>query len=132
MWEFTKGEQPFQEFGELFLHGGELKVIKNKVLKGERPKITNDTPEVFAELMKKCWNQNQKERPEIVEIKSQFDKWCLDNEDETQFIEAERRRRKLLDPPINPPINPSINPSIDEGNSTKSLLIINPFLIYAS
>jgi len=39
------------------------------ILKGERPQITDDTPEFYAELMKKCWDHNPENRPTVKEIK---------------------------------------------------------------
>ena len=37
-------------------------------LKGERPQITDDTPEFYAELMKRCWDHNPENRPTAKEI----------------------------------------------------------------
>src|SRR5437764_14148925 len=61
MWEFTTGKKPFHDRP----HNHYL--IFN-ILRGERPQITNDTPEFYAELMKKCWNHNPENRPTAREI----------------------------------------------------------------
>jgi len=33
------------------------------MIDGKRPEITNDTPENFVNLMKKCWNPDPVKRP---------------------------------------------------------------------
>ena len=38
------------------------------ILKGERPQITDDTPEFYTELMKRCWDHNPENRPTALEI----------------------------------------------------------------
>src|SRR5437764_11396189 len=38
------------------------------ILKGESPQYTDDTPEFYAELMKKCWDHNPENRPTAKEI----------------------------------------------------------------
>ncbi|POG66921.1 kinase-like domain-containing protein, partial [Rhizophagus irregularis DAOM 181602=DAOM 197198] len=47
MWELTTGCKPFANI----VHDTDLIY---KIIDGERPKITDDTPEDFANLMKKC------------------------------------------------------------------------------
>ncbi|RGB39163.1 kinase-like domain-containing protein [Rhizophagus diaphanus] len=61
MWEFTTGCKPFTNVE----HDHNLIF---KILDGERPKITEDTPECYADLMKKCWDSNPSKRPTIYEI----------------------------------------------------------------
>src|SRR4051794_38607956 len=56
MWEFTTGKKPFHDRS----HDQYLML---DILNGERPQITEDTPEFYAELMKKCWDINPKNRP---------------------------------------------------------------------
>ena len=38
------------------------------ILEGKRPEITEDTPESYADLMKKCWDPNPENRPTAKEI----------------------------------------------------------------
>ena len=40
------------------------------ILEGKRPEITKDTPEFYADLMKKCWNSNPENRPTAKEIQT--------------------------------------------------------------
>ena len=62
MWEFTTGKKPFHDRP----HDSYLIL---DILKGERPQITDDTPEFYAELMKKCWDHDPENRPIAAEIK---------------------------------------------------------------
>ena len=61
MWEFTTGKKPFHDRPHNHC-------LISDVLKGKRPQITNDTPEFYAELMKKCWDHNPENRPTAEEI----------------------------------------------------------------
>src|SRR2546429_2998926 len=61
MWEFTTGKKPFHDRP----HNHCLIL---DILKGERPQITDDTPEFYAELMKRCWDHNPENRPTAEEI----------------------------------------------------------------
>ena len=61
MWEFTTGKKPFHDRP----HDEYLML---DILKGERPQITDDTPEFYTELMKKCWDHNPENRPTAEEI----------------------------------------------------------------
>src|SRR6185295_13959040 len=61
MWEHTKSTKQFYNMP----HDHHLIAdIRN----GMRPKITKDTPESYANLMKRCWDSNPKNRPTIEEI----------------------------------------------------------------
>ncbi|CAH1765164.1 14366_t:CDS:2, partial [Entrophospora sp. SA101] len=35
---------------------------------GERPEITDDTPQFYADLMQRCWDPNPENRPDANEI----------------------------------------------------------------
>src|SRR6266536_1842552 len=61
MWEFTTGCKPFANVEH------NVNLIY-EIIDGKRPEITNDTPECFADLMKKCWDSNPLKRPSIDEI----------------------------------------------------------------
>src|SRR6266511_1179304 len=56
MWEYTTGKKPFHDRP----HNHHL--ILN-ILEGKRPEITEDTPEFYVNIMKKCWNPNPENRP---------------------------------------------------------------------
>ncbi|CAG8494195.1 2793_t:CDS:2 [Acaulospora colombiana] len=47
------------------------------IKQGLRPELTEDTPPIFADLMKRCWSANPSDRPSIHEIKKCFDEWLL-------------------------------------------------------
>ena len=72
MWEHTTGKKPFHDREHNHY-------LISDILKGERPQITNDTPEFYAELMKKCWDHNPENRPTAVEIEGCLYKYCKDN-----------------------------------------------------
>ncbi|PKC09516.1 kinase-like protein [Rhizophagus irregularis] len=61
MWEFTTGCKPFANVEH------DIRLIY-KILDGLRPKITEDTPECYANLMKSCWDSDPQKRPSIAEI----------------------------------------------------------------
>src|SRR2546427_4453642 len=61
MWEHTTGKKPFHDRS----HNHHL--IQD-ILEGKRPKITEDTPEFYVNLMKKCWDPNPENRPTAEEI----------------------------------------------------------------
>ena len=61
MWEFTTGKKPFHDRP----HDHYLML---DILKGERPQITDDTPEFYSKLMKRCWDHDPENRPTAEEI----------------------------------------------------------------
>src|SRR5438046_3570279 len=65
-----------------------------KIIDGERPEITNDTPECFSNLMKKCWDSNPSKRPSILEIYNSACKWP--ETFEQAFKQAEMERLELI------------------------------------
>ncbi len=68
MWELTTGCKPFAEIEHDV-------ALVYKIIDGERPDITDDTPECFADLMKRCWDSNPSKRPFIEEIYEAFSIW---------------------------------------------------------
>ncbi|RGB29223.1 kinase-like domain-containing protein [Rhizophagus diaphanus] len=89
MWEFTTGCKPFTNF-EHDIH------LIYKIIDGLRPKITEDTPECYACLMKSCWDPNPQKRPSIVEIYQTFEDWRNDSVNRVQFHLAEIKRVELM------------------------------------
>jgi serine/threonine protein kinase len=63
MWELTTGCKPFANVEH------DISLIY-KIIDGKRPEITNDTPECFASLMKRCWDPDPLKRPYVSEISS--------------------------------------------------------------
>src|SRR5215204_6132515 len=66
MWEFTTGKKPFHDREH-------NRFLISDILNGERPQVTDDTPEFYAELMKKCWDHNPENRPTAWEIHHCFE-----------------------------------------------------------
>ncbi|PKY23646.1 kinase-like protein [Rhizophagus irregularis] len=89
MWELTTGCKPFDNVK----HDHNLIY---KVLDGERPKITEDTPECYANLMKSCWDPDPQKRPSIKEIRLTFGGWAFRSKNEAEFIQAEVKRSELI------------------------------------
>ena len=88
MWEFTTGRKPFYDRP----HDHYLIL---DILKGERPQITDDTPEFYAGLMKWCWDGNPENRPTAEEIYGCFKEH---NQDEKKEIleSAEIKRQEII------------------------------------
>ncbi|PKC04546.1 kinase-like protein, partial [Rhizophagus irregularis] len=62
MWELTTGCcKPFANVEH------DHNLIFN-IVDGARPKITEDTPECYADLIKSCWNLDPKKRPSIDDV----------------------------------------------------------------
>ncbi|POG63002.1 hypothetical protein GLOIN_2v1757658 [Rhizophagus irregularis DAOM 181602=DAOM 197198] len=89
MWELTTGCKPFANVGH------DINLIY-KILDGERPEITKDTPECYAKLMKRCWDSDPTKRPLITEIRKTFGKWFFKNKSIGIFKQAEIKRKELI------------------------------------
>src|SRR5437660_551071 len=92
MWEVTTGKKPFHNR----LHDQYLMI---DILKGERPQITNDTPESYAELMKRCWDNNPENRPTAREIYDCLWEHYMGNrtEEKEKIIKlAEAKRQEII------------------------------------
>ncbi|POG62771.1 hypothetical protein GLOIN_2v1693258, partial [Rhizophagus irregularis DAOM 181602=DAOM 197198] len=63
-----------------------------EIIDGKRPEITNDTPECFANLMKKCWDSDPLKRPTSYEIEQSLNKMYGDE----VFKQAEKKRLVLI------------------------------------
>src|SRR2546430_15330365 len=87
MWEFTSGVPPFNDKA----HDLELCI---SICKGERPKIIENTPQCYANLMEKCWDEDPLKRPPASEIQSIIRKWIdpkskdINKENIMEFIKA--------------------------------------------
>ncbi|GBB97731.1 hypothetical protein RclHR1_03050020 [Rhizophagus clarus] len=89
MWELTTSCKPFDNVEH------DINLIY-KILDGKRPIITDDTPEDFANLMKKCWSSDPKERPSAKQICDKFNLWSNTEKDVNQFNQAEEIRLELM------------------------------------
>src|SRR5437763_8137828 len=90
MWEFTTGKKPFYDRS----HDQHLMI---DILKGERPQITNDTPEFYAKLMKKCWDHNPENRPTAWEIYECFDGYHFSpTKEKKEIIESEEAKKQEI------------------------------------
>ncbi|CAB5186395.1 unnamed protein product [Rhizophagus irregularis] len=89
MWELTTGNKPFADVEH------DINLIY-KIIDGKRPEITNDTPECYANLMKRCWNSDPSKRPLITEVTKVLGDWYRKNECVEQHEQAERKRLELI------------------------------------
>src|SRR5207248_9284388 len=93
MWEFTTGKKPFHDRPHNHL-------LISDILNGERPQITDDTPEFYAKLMKRCWDHNPKNRPTAEEIMDCLEGYCSDDkitEEKEKIIKlAEAKRQEII------------------------------------
>ena len=87
MWELTTGCKPFDNIEH------DTDFIYN-IIDGKRPEFTNDTPEDFANLMKKCWNSDPKKRHSAKKICEILNLWL--NVNVKQFNQAEEIRLELI------------------------------------
>ena len=104
MWEFISGITPFNNRA----HDLQLSI---SICKGERPEIIENTPQCYAELMKKCWDENPLNRPNASEIKKIIRNWYdiiggdfnkkLDNIDNNILVEFWKAEQKQLNTQIN-------------------------------
>src|SRR5437763_1451201 len=86
MWEHTTGKKPFYDRS----HNHCLIL---DILEGKRPEITVDTPEFYADLMKKCWDPKPENRPTAEEIEECFEKYKYPSSEEKEIIELAESKR---------------------------------------
>src|SRR5207302_1667500 len=91
MWEHTTGKKPFHDREHNHC-------LISDILKGERPQITDDTPEFYTELMEKCWDHNPENRPTAKEINDCIDEYYFKSTEENdEIIElAEIKRQEII------------------------------------
>ncbi|CAB4390367.1 unnamed protein product [Rhizophagus irregularis] len=88
MWECTTGCKPFANIEH------DQNLIYD-IIDGKRPEITEDTPELLANLMKRCWDSDPKNRPTAWEIKNSIysdSTWKDSNYEALRLPEAEQKR----------------------------------------
>jgi len=90
MWEYTTGKKPFHDRPHNY-------ILISDILKGERPEITEDTPEFYAKLMKGCWDHNPENRPTAHEIMNCLCEYHYSFEEEKEIIKlAEAKRQEII------------------------------------
>ncbi|PKY21930.1 kinase-like protein [Rhizophagus irregularis] len=117
MWELTTGCKPFSNVEH------DIQLIY-KILDGERPKITEDTPECYANLMKSCWDNDPKKRTTMTEVRKTFGKWFFKNKNIEPFNQAELKRLELISlKKLGPEFSEKPHPSaIYTSRSLKSII----------
>ncbi|GES73410.1 kinase-like domain-containing protein [Rhizophagus clarus] len=92
MWELTSGRKPFFNVE----HDINLiyQIIDEK--RPKRPIITNDTPECYSNLIKRCLDSDPSKRPSITEIKEAADDWYKKCRKSAIFRKAEETRTELI------------------------------------
>ncbi|PKC57586.1 kinase-like protein [Rhizophagus irregularis] len=118
MWELTTGCKPFANVE----HDSDLIY---EIIDGKRPEITEDTPEDFANLMKKCWNSDPKKRPFAEKICKSLELWSEKEEDANQFIQAEKIRKDLIK-------YNSLGPKMPHSKATFTSISLSPFISKSS
>ncbi|CAB4446060.1 unnamed protein product [Rhizophagus irregularis] len=89
MWELTTGCKPFSNVEH------DINLVY-KILDGERPEITKDTPKRFASLMKSCWDPDPEKRPSITEVRKTLSIWYIAFNNIKSFNRAETKRKELM------------------------------------
>ena len=81
MWEMTSGVPAFHDIP----HDLQLSLV---ICKGVRPEITEGTMPEYAEIMKRCWDNDPEKRPTAKELRRIFKKWS-----EKYPIEEDKEKR---------------------------------------
>ncbi|EXX57402.1 Bck1p [Rhizophagus irregularis DAOM 197198w] len=126
MWELTTGCKPFDNVEH------DIDLIY-KIIDGKRPNITDDTPEDFANLMKRCWNPDPKMRPSATDVCEIFNSWSNMGMDAEYFNQAEEIRLefiklKMLGPDFNEKPHPKAiytSRSLSSLTGSPSILTFN-------
>src|SRR3989337_1813951 len=53
-------------------------ILAVKICKGLRPKISEDTPKLLADLIMKCWDAKAENRPTAKELHQILSKWNIE------------------------------------------------------
>ncbi|KAG9302805.1 hypothetical protein G9A89_009582 [Geosiphon pyriformis] len=93
LWELVTGKPPFHDYS----HDN---ILIMAILNGARPKITFPLiPPSIAEIIKKCWHPNPKNRPTAKEVEKklgELDYIDKESENENQFKESEKYVKEML------------------------------------
>ncbi|EXX51410.1 Bck1p [Rhizophagus irregularis DAOM 197198w] len=123
MWELTTGCKPLDNVEH------DVDLIY-KIIDGKRPNITDDTPEDFANLMKRCWNPNPKKRPLATDVCEIFNSWSNMGMDAEYFNQAEELRLELIKSKmLGPDFNEKPHPKAIYTSRSLSSLTGSPSII---
>jgi serine/threonine protein kinase len=97
MWEVFAEHPPFYDQP----HNADLAL---GIVGGKRPPMLSEIPDMFQQLILKCWKKDAKERPEIEEIRRIVNKMFIDvYEDEDLMLKYESKRvTEFLEIPKSP------------------------------
>ena len=65
-------------------------ILVVKICRGLRPKISEDTPKLIADLIIRCWDAKAENRPTAKELVQMLNKWnieCDGNDDDSEYDE---------------------------------------------
>ncbi|GET62431.1 kinase-like domain-containing protein [Rhizophagus irregularis DAOM 181602=DAOM 197198] len=93
MWDFTSGVPPFNNRA----HDLQLSI---SICKGERPKIIENTPQCYIDLMKKCWNEDPSKRPSTSEVNNAIKNWIFRPSDDGINEELKSNIMEFINAPI--------------------------------
>ncbi|RGB24741.1 kinase-like domain-containing protein [Rhizophagus diaphanus] len=105
MWEFTSGIPPFYGEDELI----------SKICQGDRPKIDENTPQCYIDLMKKCWDSDPSSRPNITTLNDIITKWieCINC-----YYEINREGKRIFEVPnINKKLKNDMREFVEANNA---------------
>ena len=69
------------------------------ILKGERPQTTDDSPEFYAKLMRRCWDHNPENRPTAREVRNslhEYNRYNITEEKKRIIGLAETKRQEII------------------------------------
>ncbi|CAG8516410.1 6016_t:CDS:2 [Acaulospora colombiana] len=95
MWQLATNRKPFAGKS----HDSHLAL---EICKGLRPEITEDIPECYARLMRRCWEDDPSSRPSADELHETIGIWfaevcdSMSTETSTEFRIAEERRKNMV------------------------------------
>src|SRR5581483_4452412 len=117
MWELTTGCKPFADVEH------DINLIY-KIIDGEWPEITDDTPGCYTNLMKECLDADPSKRPSIEKICETISDWIYRSEKVKQFEQAEEKRLELIQ-------SKKLGPKFSEKPYLKAIFtsrMLNPFI----
>ncbi|CAB4444422.1 unnamed protein product [Rhizophagus irregularis] len=129
MWELTSGIPPFNH--EAHDHHFILSVYE-----GKRPKIMENTPKCYIDLMKKCWDLNPSNRPTIIMLENIISEWvgCIN-----KYYEINKNGNyKFLVPNIDNQLKNDLiefieaNESLMQNQANTSIIQYHPQACYTS